>query len=184
MNPVSGARHSVAPVSTAINWEPAASPPPHMGIAPRPPPLPSYFPDHQGAAAQYVPSQDLARLLAALPASAGARFSSEQLAVLDIAVARTRPRPGKHKIDYRVSVPFFGRRYYFVFLMGRERRTLMRIHSEGQDTVWRMSVAYTILMSAIAMGGFVAAIMLLYVVKSMVGIDLFDEHSFLHRLLY
>lgn len=181
MNPVSGALPSVAPGSPAIDWEPA-TPSPRAGTSFEPPR--PYFIDRHGNAPQYAPSQDLARLLAALPPSAGAAFSSEQLAALDIAVARTRPRRSKHKIDYRVSVPIFRRRFYFVVLAGGERRTLARIRSDGQNTAWRMSLAYVILMGAFAMGGLVAAVMLLYVVKSMAGIDIFDQHSFLHGLFY
>lgn len=181
MRPVSGALRAVAPTSTTVNWEPAASAEP-LGIGTVPPR--PYFVDRHGNAPQYEPSQDLARLLAALPPSAGSKFNSEQLAALDIAVARTRPRPGKHKIDYRVSLPILGRRYYLVLLAGKERRTLARIHSEGQNTAWRMSMAYAILMTAIAMFGTVAVLVLLYAVKSMLGIDLFEEHSLLHSLFY
>jgi len=122
--------------------------------------------------------------MAALPRSAGATFTPEQLAALDVAVARTRPHRATHKLDYRVSLPLLGRRYYVVLLAGKERRSLSRISGDGQNTTWRLSVAYAILMSVIATGGIVAAVVLLYVVKSMVGLDLFEEHSVLHSLFY
>ena len=37
-----------------------------------------------------------------------------------------------HVIDYRVSVPFFGRRYYFAFFAGHEQRQLLRLVAESQ----------------------------------------------------
>ncbi len=179
MNPVSGAvlhRQSASPEG---GGGPIAMPPGVGSFVPRP-----HFVDRRGNAPLYVPSQDLTQLITALPLHARATFTSEQLAALDVAVARTRPRRNRHGFDYRVSLPLLGRRYYFVFLAGRERRSLSRIRGDGENTTWRLSMAYAMMMSAIAMGGLVVAVLLLYVVKSMAGIDLFDEHSFLHGLFY
>lgn len=170
MTPVSGVGHAGAP---------EGAPPAGVMNTPRP-----HFVDCHGNAPAYQPSRDLAWLLAAIPLGAGARFTPGQLAALDVAVARTRPRPTKHKIDYRVSLPVLGRRYYFVFLAGKERRTNARISKDRQNTAWRLSLAYAILLSVIATGAMLAIIVLLYVVKSMAGIDLFEEHSILHGLLY
>jgi len=40
-----------------------------------------------------------------------------------------------HSIEIRHSIPFGRRRFYFIFLMGPERRTFVRLHS--QDTASR-----------------------------------------------
>lgn len=42
------------------------------------------------------------------------------------------PRQSPHRIDFRTSIPFFGRRYYLTILAGPERRSLERLLSEGQ----------------------------------------------------
>ncbi len=182
MNSVSGAlpgRGYAHPTAGEGPSSPSAGPSGGDGNSARP-----YFVDSYGNAPPYLPSGELARLLSGLPMGARVFFTPEQLAALDVAIVRTRQRPNTHKIDYRVSVPLFGRRYYFVLLAGKERRTLARIRSEGHTETWRLTLAYAILMSAIVMGGIVAILALLYVVKSMVGIDFFDQHSVLHDLLY
>lgn len=143
-----------------------------------------HFVDCTGQAAPFVPSHDLLRLVAALPPAASARFTPEHLAALDVAISRTRPRPGTHKLDYRVSLPFFGRRYYFVLLGGRERRSRARIASDGQDASWRLSLAYGVLFTVVASAGMFAVMILLYVVKSLLGIDIFEQHSWLHSLIF
>lgn len=156
--------------------------------APRPPasrdaPHP-HFVDCTGRAAAFVPSHDLLRLMAAIPRGACAAFTPEHLAALDAAIAQTRPKPMAHKIDFRVSVPVFTRRYYFVLLGGRERRSRARLASDGQDATWRVSLAYAILMSTIASATMVTVVIALYIVKSALGIDIFPEHSFLHGIFF
>ncbi len=147
--------------------------------APRP-----YFVDCNGNAPAFMPSHDLLRLLAALPHTAGAKLTNMQMAALDVAIARTRPKAGSHKLDYRVSVPFFGKRYYFVVKGGEERRSQDRIAKEGLNAPWRVSIAYTVLMGVIATTGLMAVIVLLYLLKSIMGIDVYEDHSMLHNLFY
>lgn len=152
---------------------------PQADTVPRP-----YFVDRDGNAPPFRPSHELLRILAAIPPTASSVFTPQQLAALDVAIARTRPRPGSHKLDYRVSVPFFGRRYYFVLLGGKDRRTRARVIHEGHAATWRLSLAYVILMSAVMSGGMFAVVLVLYVVKSLLGINVFEEHSILHNLFF
>ncbi|MGD9785666.1 MAG: hypothetical protein AB7E80_05430 [Hyphomicrobiaceae bacterium] len=113
-----------------------------------------------------------------------ARFSGAQLAALDVAIVSTRPRPATHKLDFRASVPFFGRRYYVVLLGGRERRSRARIAGDGQDATWRMSVAYAVLFGSLASLAMTGTIVVLYLIKSLLGIDVFPDHSILHGLFF
>lgn len=49
---------------------------------------------------------------------------------------RTRSYP----VDIRLSVPFFGRRFFFVFLSGIERRSVERIRQERQKhSLWTIA---------------------------------------------
>jgi hypothetical protein len=65
------------------------------------------------------------RFFARVPPDVAMTFDDEQLTAIKRAFgART---PGSHTVDLRFSVPFFGRRcFYVVFLVGRERRSSRR----------------------------------------------------------
>ncbi len=39
----------------------------------------------------------------------------------------------KHPVDIRISVPFFGERYYMTIVGGREKRGRERVKSEGTE---------------------------------------------------
>ena len=179
MTPVAGALPGGGFALSHNSGEPPAPPEGDSGNTP-----PPYFIDQYGNAAPYRPSAELSRIISALPICCKTKFTPELLSALDVAMARTRQRPNSHKIDYRVSVPVFGRRYYIVLLAGKERRTIARISSEGHNKTWRITLAYAILMSALACAGLVGIIVLLYFVKTMVGVDLFEQNSILHGLFY
>lgn len=89
----------------------------------------------------------------------------------------------RHAIDYRVSFPtgIWGA-WYLVILAGRERRNAARLADEGQTSLRRR----TVLISAILLLGLMAALFgvlcALYIVKSLLGIDLFPGPSPLHAL--
>ena len=88
-----------------------------------------------------------------------------------------------HVVDYRVSVPVpFAGRYYLVVLSGRERRNPDRLAGEGQTSTSRIAALYSTL--AAAMLGFAVFGMFscLYLVKSLVGIDIFPGDLPLHPL--
>ncbi len=52
-------------------------------------------------------------------------FSAEQVAAIKRAF-----QPSRHPINIRGQVPFTGGRFFFVLLLGRERRTPVRIAAE------------------------------------------------------
>lgn len=143
-----------------------------------------HFVDRLGQGPAYAPSLDLQRLLQAIPPSAGITFSNAHLSALDVAIERTRPRQGRHSLDFRVSLPVLGKRYYLVLLGGKERRSRARLRSEGQDAARRLWIGYALVLGVLLSASVVFGIMLLYLAKSMLGIDLFDEHSVMHDLFF
>lgn len=58
------------------------------------------------------------------------------------------PRQSPHRIDFRTSIPFFGRRYYLTILAGPERRSLERLLSEGQIGQGKQLFVYGLLACA------------------------------------
>ncbi len=93
-------------------------------------------------------------------------------------------RGSAHVIDCRVSLPVFGHRYYFACFVGREQRSLERLAEEHQRKSW-LHTAFTL--TAVAVGistGLMCTLAMAYLVKSLAGIDLFEDHFFLHHLFF
>ncbi|MDE3273715.1 3-phosphoshikimate 1-carboxyvinyltransferase [Pseudoalteromonas sp. G4] len=111
----------------------------------------------------------IASLLSRMPESVQHSFTEEQLANLRIALgARSW---GKHKIDFRSTISFFSYRYYYVFVAGRNRRELSR--SEKRKGL----LIQSILMSSFLVFCSMLGLLVLYLVKSALGIDLFPNFS-------
>ena len=111
----------------------------------------------------------ITRLLERMPDKVADSFSEEQLAYLRNAIG-TREW-GRHKVDLRGTIKFFKWRYYYVVLAGRNRRTL----SEKERRI-------AVLMNAVLITSFVSfsifvGLIVLYLVKSALGIDLIDGWS-------
>ena len=82
----------------------------------------------------------------------------------------------KHPIDFRGVINFFFAKYYFVFLMGRDRRiTTLNAEVERRDNVALLgNISFLILVIAPFILLF---LVILYLLKVFVGIDLFpNEH--------
>lgn len=118
-------------------------------------------------------------MMANVPEEITQTFSDQQLVALSLA---SIPRVSPHVIDYRVSIPFFGKRYYLTVLAGRERRSRARLAREGQlmsGQVARLDA--TVLGVALAFG-LIALAFGLYIVKSALGIDLFEGDFAMHEV--
>nr|WP_024593355.1 hypothetical protein [Pseudoalteromonas sp. TB13] len=109
-------------------------------------------------------------LLSRMPENVQRTFSDKQLIHLKVAIGARQW--GKHTVDYRGVIKFFKYRYYFVLLAGRNRREL----SEKEQKIAAISQAITIAIFSF----FVITILLLviYLMKSALGIDVFSNHSF------
>ena len=112
----------------------------------------------------------VSNLLRKIPVEHRDSFSDIQLQALKVALgARSW---GAHAVDIRGTLGLWRWRYYYVFLAGRNIRSLSR----RQETVLRAAEVAFVL-------GFVTfstllGILALYLLKSFMGIDLIEGYSF------
>ena len=109
-------------------------------------------------------------LLRKVPAEQRESFSDAQLQALKVALgARSW---GAHAVDIRGTLKVWRWRYYYVFLAGRNVRSLSR----RQATVFRATEILFLVgfLSFSAMLGILA----LYLLKSFLGVDLIQGYSF------
>ena len=112
----------------------------------------------------------MTKLLDKVPANMRGSFSAEQLRALKIALGgRTW---GAHAVDARWTLKWWRWQYYFVFLAGRNRRVL----TDRENSVQRLAMAVTLAVVLTVAG--VLTILILYLVKSALGIDLIPGFSF------
>lgn len=109
-------------------------------------------------------------LLNRMPSEVQESFTEDQLAHLKVAIGARQW--GKHAVDCRGVIKFYKYRYYFVLLAGRNRREL----SKKEQKIAAISQAITISMFSFI----VITILLLitYLIKSALGIDIFSNYSF------
>ena len=111
----------------------------------------------------------LQSLMERLPQPVRDSFTEEQLAALKLALAARSW--GRHAIDWRGTLRLWRYRYYFVFLVGRNRRTLTR--GELQVGLRLQAIAVLLFLTLCTLLGLLA----LYIAKSAAGIDLFPVFS-------
>ncbi|RCU50395.1 MULTISPECIES: 3-phosphoshikimate 1-carboxyvinyltransferase [Corallincola] len=109
------------------------------------------------------------RLFERVPQKVQDSFTEEQLIHLKVAVGSRGW--GEHTVDIRGSFRGWKHRYYYVMLFGRNRRQL----SPGQQHIHNLLSAG--LLSVLLMGGLLLGFMVLYLLKSALGIDLLPNHS-------
>jgi len=112
----------------------------------------------------------LKKLLERMPIEVQDSFTEEQLANLKIAVSARSW--GKHAVDFRSTIKFFRYRYYYVFVAGRNLRELSR--AEKRLSLLVQACLLTIFLSFCAALG----VLVLYLIKSALGIDIFPNFSF------
>lgn len=99
-----------------------------------------------------------------------------------------QPRPtaasrAHHIVDFCASMPFArGQRYYVRLIVGPERRNTERLDQEGQTLLRRQAIVYSTLLAAITSQALFGLLCTLYLLKSMLGINLFEQQSPLHGL--
>ncbi len=122
-----------------------------------------------GTLEDYQQDDQMQELLRRMPEGVAATFSLAQLHGLKSAIA-TR-QWGKHRLDVRGSIPIGKHRYYFALFAGRNRRE-MTAEEKLLDNMFAL-VVFVAFVSFCMVCGFV----MLYLVKSALGIDLFDNYS-------
>ncbi|MBU2870044.1 hypothetical protein [Colwellia sp. E2M01] len=111
-------------------------------------------------------------LLEKMPSNVADSFNEEQLShLLTILGSRNW---GKHSIDFRgtFKVPFYKWRFYYVFLIGKNSRNLTR--KEKSLSLLRQSIFLSIIICIIGLVG----ALIIYLVKSSLGIDILPNFSF------
>ncbi len=108
------------------------------------------------------------RLLERMPPEVADSFTEPQLAHLRVALGARQW--GKHRVDVRGTIGVGRWRYYYVLLAGRNIRSEVR---QGQLGLWMTSVVASVVLIALCGLGLVVV----YLVKSALGIDLFDDYS-------
>ena len=79
----------------------------------------------------------------------------------------------RHSVDVRKSIPWFGIRYYFVLLGGRDRRRQVRAEESKLVNFLTVTLIILLLVCLVGLSGFA-----LYLLKSALGIDIFKNYSF------
>jgi hypothetical protein len=114
---------------------------------------------------------DVMNLLSRLPDETALSLTDRQLSHIKVAVGNGGYR--KHKIDCRgtIPIPFYPSRIYFVLLMGRNIRAVTR----REKSIALMTTLFltTLFLSLSTLLGLVV----LYILKSALGIDLFEGSS-------
>lgn len=110
-------------------------------------------------------------LLSRLPDETALSLTDRQLSHIKVAVGNGGYR--KHKIDCRgtIPIPFYPSRIYFVLLMGRNIRAVTR--TEKSIALMTTLFLTTLFLSLSTLLGLVV----LYILKSALGIDLFEGSS-------
>ena len=111
-------------------------------------------------------------LLSRMPSKVAESFSDEQLISLKVAIGSRNW--GKHKIDFRGTfpIPFLSSKIYYVFLMGRNYRNITR--QEQLFSAFAVAIFFTLLITFSVLLG----ILVLYLIKSALGINLIEGFSF------
>lgn len=112
----------------------------------------------------------LSLFLAKMPENIQQSFSEEQL--VNIKAALKVAKWKKHRIDLRSSIGFFSYHYYYVFIAGREDREMSR----QEQQIKRIS--YLLFITAFLSFSTLLGILVLYLIKSAMGIDIFPDFSF------
>jgi hypothetical protein len=111
-------------------------------------------------------------ILSRIPNEVAVSFTEQQL--ISLKVAMSSGDWETHKVDLRGTfpVPFFSSKIYYVFLMGRDYRNLTR--QEQLISALTISLLVTLLIIFSVLMG----ILVLYLVKSALGINLIEGFSF------
>ncbi len=116
----------------------------------------------------------LKRFLKLLPGDVAKTLNDAQLRAITAAFGARSWQ--QHRYDLRMTIPFLGRYYYFVLLSGRERRSRER---RGSDrTMNPIATVGNAIFGLFFFGSLaVSAFAALYLLKSVLGIDLNTGYS-------
>lgn len=107
-----------------------------------------------------------------IPPDIRATFTPSQVTAIENAIRASRPFQ-KHPVDMRGTIPLYFIRFYFVLLIGRDKRSQTR---NKEDVRRRKAALGSAMLSVYLVLSALAPIVLflLYILKSALGIDLFE----------
>lgn len=108
------------------------------------------------------------KLLERMPVEMQQSFTEGQLSYLRVALGARQW--GKHKIDLRGTLGLGSWRYYYVLVAGRNKRSEHRSHKAGL-------LVQAVLISILLIISTMLGLLLVYLLKSALGIDLFEDFS-------
>lgn len=98
------------------------------------------------------------------------------------------PTKGRHRFAYRASSSVLGRRFYVAIFIGAEKRDDARLQTEKQQKTFlrlittTLGFVWTLFFVTVVLLGL--GVVIAYLLKSSLGINLFEQHSFLHDYFY
>jgi len=108
--------------------------------------------------------------------------------VMRLAELLARADPARHRVAYRVSSRLLGKRFYVALFAGIEKRCPGRVKDAGEKR-WLLRLmmdaalfGWALLCAVAFVLGF--AVVGAYLLKSGMGIDLFEDHFILHDLFF
>ena len=112
-------------------------------------------------------------------------LTSEQLDAFSLILKDAIPKPSPKIVDLRFSIDLIIARYYFVLFVGRDRRKNQRSYQTDPFTKIGNAIAVIVILLAVNLTISGTLVLVGYLFKSMVGIDLFPGHfpDLLKRLL-
>lgn len=108
------------------------------------------------------------RFYEALDQDINAQLTPEQKEEIENAIVSIT-LASRHRIDIRKSFPFFGKRLYLVFLLGRD----LRSRSRPESKLSRVLVTFLIMFATLFL--LCCVLLTLYMIKSALGIDVFQH---------
>jgi hypothetical protein len=108
------------------------------------------------------------KLLERMPEEVQQSFTEAQLSYLRVALGARQW--GKHKLDVRGTLGLGSWRYYYVLVAGRNKRSEYRQHKAGL-------LVKAVLLSFLLVLSTALGLLVLYLLKSALGIDLFADFS-------
>jgi len=131
--------------------------------------------DHQkSSASQKEVDAYTQHIMSNIPPEVFSSLNIVQIQAIESAISRNAPFR-KHPVDLRGRLSLFFVRFYFVILIGRDRRGFSRNKEDARRAMARSLSLATFLYALICM---VAPVMFLaiYLLKTFLGIDIFPDH--------
>ncbi|WP_144052471.1 hypothetical protein [Pseudanabaena biceps] len=104
------------------------------------------------------------------------KLDEEEKANLKSVINTAIPQPSPKLIDLRFAIDVIFTRYFVVLMIGKDRRKQQRSYEVNGITKFANVVAAILLIIAMSLLISTVTILILYLIKSALGIDLFKGH--------